>query len=306
MTVARATLLGGTGFVGRALAARLTAGGVRVRVAARQAHLAELPAGVEPFATDVREPEQTRRAVAGAAAVVYLPGVVQARAASTFRALHVDAPRRCAEICREAGIPRFVFVSALGVRRDAPSQADRTKAEGEAAVRDAFPDATIVRPSLVFGPDDHFISTTVRMLRSLPVFPLIAGGATRFQPVHVDDLAHALAIVIEHTAAAGRIYEIGGPAIYTLRALVEVIRAASGARCWLPAVPYRMSLMLAAALEVLPDPPLTRDQVRLMSTDKIVSGDCPTLRDLGITPRPLADVLPAIVAANAVTRPYPA
>lgn len=306
MTAGRATLLGGTGFIGRALAARLAADGGHVRAAARQAHLAALPAGVEPFTADVREAEQMRRAIDGAQAVVYLPGIVQARDRRTFQALHVDAPRRCAALCRERGIARFVFVSALGVRRDAPARADRTKAEGEAAVRDALPEATIVRPSLVFGPGDHFISATARMLRALPVFPLIAGGGTRFQPVHVDDLAHGLAAVLAHPAAAGRIYEIGGPAIYTLHALVEMIRRAAGARCWLPAVPARLSLVLAAALEILPNPPLTRDQVRLMRTDKTVGGRHPTLRDLGLAARPLEDALAGIVAADPIARSHPA
>ncbi|RDD62842.1 complex I NDUFA9 subunit family protein [Ferruginivarius sediminum] len=293
----RVTILGGTGFVGRALAARLTAHGAAVRAASRQAHMADLPAGVEPFTANVRDTEQVRSAVSGAEAVVYLPGLVQARGAHVFRALHVEAPRQCAELYRRAGGRHFVFVSALGVRRDAPAMADRTKAEGEAAVREVLPEAVVVRPSLVFGVGDHFVTATARMLRTLPVYPLIGGGRTRVQPVHVDDLAHALAALIEHSGAGGQIYEIGGPQIFTLRAMVEMIRAAAETRCWLPALPYPASMLLAAALELLPNPPLIRDQVRLLKTDKIVGGEHSTLRDLGISPHRLEDALPEIVAA---------
>lgn len=303
MSPQRVTLLGGTGFVGRILAARLANHGAGVRAASRQAHMADLPQGVEPFATDVREAEQVKSAVSGAEAVVYLPGIVQARTASEFRSLHVDAPVLCAELARKAGAQRFVFISALGVRRDAAALADRTKAEGEEAVRAAFPDAAIVRPSLVFGVGDHFFTATARMLRALPVYPLIGGGRTRIQPVHVDDLAHALEAIIGHRAAAGRLYEIGGPHIYTLRALVEMTRTAAGTRCWLPEVPYPAAILLASVLELLPTPPLTRDQVRLLKTDKVVGGAHATLRDLGITPRALEDDLPAIVAAALDRRP---
>lgn len=299
MNIRRVTLLGGTGFIGRAVAAHMAASGIEVIAAARHAESAKLPASVTPLHLDVRDEERVRHAVAKADAVAYLPGIVQAREEATFRAVHVDGPRACARAARAAGTKHFVFVSALGVRRDAPSMADRTKAEGEDAVRKNFPGAAIVRPSLVVGRDDHFVSATARMLHRLPVIPLFGnGGRTLVQPVHIDDMAAALTTVLTHSGAAGCTYEIGGPDIYAFRTLMEIIRRHIGARCALVPVPDALALVLAAVLERLPSPPLVRDQVRLMHTDKIVSGRHETLAELGIAPRALEDVLPEILAVK--------
>jgi len=306
MTAGRVTLLGGTGFLGRALAARLVEQGVAVRAVARHATAAVLPEGVEAFAGDVQDSSRMRQALSGADCVVYLPGVVREASGQTFRALHLDAPRACAAAAREQGATGFVFLSALGVGRDAPAAADRTKAEGEAAIAEAFPGATIVRPSLVFGPGDHFVTGTARLLTRLPAFPLLAGGHTRFQPVHVADLTAALAAMVSDPARQGRIYEIGGPETRTLAELVAAIRDAAGAGCRLVPLSPALSLVLAQALAVLPNPPVTPDGVRLLRTDKTVGGAHPGLASLGVdTPRRLAECLPEILRAADLTRASP-
>jgi len=306
MTAANVTLLGGTGFVGRALAARLVEQGFAVRAVARHAAAAVMPEGVEALAGDVQDSGRMQQALDGAGAAVYLPGVVREAGGQTFRALHVDAPRACAAAAREQGATGFVFLSALGVRRDAPAAADRTKAEGEAAVAEAFPGATIVRSSLVFGPGDHFVTGTARLLTRLPAFPLLAGGRTRFQPVDVADLAAGLATMVADRARQGRIYEIGGPETWTLAELVAAIRDAAGAGCRLVPLPSALSLVLAHALAVLPNPPVTPDEVRLLRTDKTVGGAHPGLANLGVdTPRRLAESLPEILRATDLTRASP-
>lgn len=297
MTAPQATLLGGSGFIGRALTARLLAEGWRVRVVARSACAANLPEGAAPMQADVGDAAAMAEAMTGSRAVVYLPGLVQAARPADYHALHCAAPKRCAERAQGAGVRAFVFVSALGAARDAPALADRTKAEGEAAVRSAFPASTIVRPSLVYGPNDHFVSGTARMLRSLPVFPLIGGGRTRFQPLHLDAMTDALAALVTEAAPGGRTWELGGDAVYSLRALVGMIRKAAGLRSRLVSLPFPLAMILATALESLPNPPLIRDQVRLLRTDKIVSDRYPTLHELGVDPRAFEDHLPALVRA---------
>jgi NADH dehydrogenase len=182
-------------------------------------------------------------------------------------------------------------MSALGSSPISPAISDRTKAEGEEAVRAAFPQATIVRPSLVFGEDDHFFSRFAAMIRSSPVLPLIGGGTTKFQPVFVGDMAAGLLELLRRSDTPGKTYEFGGPQVYSFKALLEFLLAALNRQRILLPIPFALAEMQAGLLERLPNPPLTRDQVRLLKTDKVVSGREPTLRDLGVQARPLEEFL---------------
>lgn len=291
MSLQRVTLLGGTGFLGRALAARLAAAGIAVRAVARRAATAtNLPAGVSAFAADVHDTRRIREAVADADAVVYLPGRVAGRSESPFRALHVTAPRACAEQAAAAGAARFVHVSALGVRHDAPAFADRTKAEGERAVNAVFPDATIVRAGLALGPGDHFAAPLAAAMHRFPVLP-VPGPRTRIQPLHPDDLVAALIAAMQRDDARGRTHEAGGPRTLTMHDLLKAVRRAAGARCWLLPLPDWAALTAGALAELAPGPPFCRDQVRLMRTDKVVRGDLPGLDGLGVAARdPVAEL----------------
>ena len=169
----------------------------------------------------------------------------------------------------------------------------RTKAEGEHAVREVFPRATIVRPSLTYGEDDHFFSRFAALIRSSPVLPLIGGGTTKFQPVFVGDMTAGLLELLERSGTAGQTYEFGGPQVYSFKELLQLLLTALNRQRVLLPIPFALAEMHAALLELLPDPPLTPDQVRLLRTDKAVSGVELTLGDLGVPPRPVEQFLDA-------------
>jgi uncharacterized protein YbjT (DUF2867 family) len=193
---------------------------------------------------------------------------------------------------------RLIHISALGASLTSPAISDQTKAEGEEAVRAVFPQATIVRPSLTYGEDDHFFTRFAAMIRSSPILPLIGGGTTKSQPVFVDDMTAGLLELIKRTDMAGKTYEFGGPQVYTFKMLLELLLIALNRRCILLPIPFALAEMQAGLVELLPNPPLTRDQVRLLKTDKVVSGMEPTLGDLGVQPRPLEEFLAAFKDAN--------
>ncbi len=189
----------------------------------------------------------------------------------------MSAPARLARLAREAGVQRFVHVSAIGADPRSPSAYARTKAAGEEAVRDAFPTATILRPSIVFGPEDQFFNRLAALAMISPVIPLIGGGETRFQPVYVGDVADAVVRVIDDPATAGRTYELGGPKVYSLRALVELLLAEIRRKRLLIDLPFGLAALQARLMSLLPNPPLTPDQVEMLKRDNVVSSGALTL-----------------------------
>ena len=284
-------LIGGSGFIGRHLAARLARHGWRVRVTSRQASQDSGASGrVEAVRADLRDEDQVKSAIGSAEAVVNLVGIGRERGQS-FEAVHVDGAARVARLAAAAGVERLVHLSALGIAEDAPSAADRTKAWGEEAVRAAFPTATIVRPSLVYGPGDRFFTHFAALARSSPVVPVIGGGHTLFQPMHVADAAQTLQIVLERSAAAGLTLALVGPETVTFRELLERMLGAMGLRRTIVSVPFPVAGMLAAAIGWLPMAPLTPEEVRLLRTNKVAS-ELPTPAALGIAARPLSEGLP--------------
>jgi NADH dehydrogenase len=285
------TVFGGTGFIGRHLVPLLLRDGAKVRVAARnpdRLHAAEV------VRADVLDDVAVGGAIAGADAVFNLVGVLTETSRQTYRALHVEGAERLARVAKRQGVARLLHISALGASRDSPAESDRTKAEGERAVRAAFPEATIVRPSLVYGEDDHFFNSFAAMIRRSPALPLIGGGRTKFQPVSVADMAAGLALLAERPDTAGKTYEFGGLEVYSFRELLELLRTTLNRRRLLLPIPFGIAELQATVLELLPRPPLTRDQVRLLKTDKVVSGKEPMLADLGIQPAPLREFLPVV------------
>src|SRR6516165_1344231 len=291
------TVFGGTGFIGRHLVAVLLRSGATVRVAVR--HPGRVKMAAEPakapeiVQADILEDTSVGSAIAGADAVFNLVGILTETTTQTYRAIHVEGARRVALAAQRHGVTRLIHISALGASPTSPAISDRTKAEGEQAVRAVFPEATIVRPSLTFGKDDHFFSRFAAMIRSSPVLPLIGGGRTRFQPVFVNDVTAGLLELLKRSDTAGKTYEFGGPQVYSFKALLELsLTALNRQRILLP-IPFALAEMQAGLLELLPNPPLTRDQVRLLKTDKVVTGLEPTLGDLGIQPRPLENFLAA-------------
>jgi len=300
----RILVIGGTGFIGRHLVARLSAGGHQVFVPTRlYKHGRDLL--VHPTVTllqeDVHDDAALDRMAAGCDAVVNLVGILHSRPGRPygpdFDRAHVQLPRRLAHICRARGVERLLHVSALGAAPDAPSMYLRSKAAGEATLRAEFaaPDAgalTLFRPSVVFGPEDRFLNLFARMARVLPVLPL-AGAGARMQPVYVGDVADALARALALPAGTvdGAVYELAGPNVYTLRELVRLAADWSGHPRPVLALPDGVARLQAAVLECLPgEPLLSRDNLASLSVDSVASG--PIAPELGLVPTPLEAVAP--------------
>jgi NADH dehydrogenase len=289
------TVFGGTGFIGRHLVALLLQSGGTVRMAVRHPARVKVPAepanAPEIVQADVLDDIAVDAAIAGADAVFNLVGILTETTTQTYRAIHVEGARRVALAAQGHGVMRLIHLSALGASLTSPAISDRTKAEGEQAVRAVFPQATIVRPSLTFDEGDHFFSRFAAMIRSSPVLPLIGGGTTKFQPVLIDDVTAGLLEVLKRSDTAGKTYEFGGPQVYSFKVLLELLLTALNRRRVLIPIPFALAEMQAGLLELFPYPPLTRDQVRLLRTDKVVSGVELTLGDLGVQPRQLEEFL---------------
>lgn len=283
---ALATVFGGSGFVGRHTVRALARSGWRVRAAVRRPDLAGhlQPMGVvgqiHAVQANVRYPNSVAAALKGSEVVVNLVGVLARSGAQTFDAVHVEGARAIAQAAREAGVRRLVHVSALGAEKAAASNYARTKALGEEAVLDAFPDAVILRPSVVFGPEDEFFNRFAAMAQISPVLPLIGGGRTRFQPVFVGDLAAAIDAACGSAGQNGTTYEIGGPEILTFRQILDRVQEWSGRRRGYINMPFWMAKLQALLTWPLPNSlrPLTLDQVRMLQTDNVV-GEAATRED---------------------------
>ncbi|MCB9957060.1 MAG: complex I NDUFA9 subunit family protein [Rhodospirillaceae bacterium] len=292
------TVFGGTGFIGRHVTGRLARRGWRVRIATRSPRDALFlkPNGavgqIAPIYTDLGDDGSVAAALRGAHYAIFLPGVLYERGSSTFQAVHVEAAGRVARLAAEAGCQRLVHMSALGVGKDSESAYARTKAAGEEAVRAAYPAASILRPSVVFGPEDNFFNQFAEMARISPALPLIGGGKTRFQPVYVGDVADAVMACLDRGDAPGRTYELGGPQVYTFKELLKIVLHETRRHRALVSVPWGMANLQARVLQLLPKPPLTRDQVTLLKSDNVLSGGQPGLAELGITPTAAEVILP--------------
>jgi NADH dehydrogenase len=241
-----------------------------------------------------------QRALEGATASLNLVGVLYETGRQGFQAVHAMGARNVAEAARAMGVERVIQMSALGADPDSASKYARTKAEGEAAARAIYPDAAVVRPSIVFGVDDHFFNRFASMAQLSPVLPLIGGGLTRFQPVFVGDVGQALSRIVTDDSSAGKTFELGGPAVFTFRELMERMLAETGQRRMLAPVPWPVARALGSVGDLVSgfvSPPLTSDQVENLRTDNVVSGHFPGLPELGITPTTLEAVLPTYLYA---------
>ena len=294
-----ATVFGGSGFIGRYVVKRLAQKGYVVRVAVRDPEAAAFlkPMGavgqVVLLSASVTNEAAVQRAVRGADVVVNLVGILAETGRATFQAIHADGAGRVARLAAAAaGARRFVHLSAIGADPASPSRYAASKAAGEQAVRQAFPGAIILRPSVVFGPEDAFFNRFAAMARMLPFMPVIS-GATRMQPVYVGDVADAVMAVLERPDAAGAVYELGGPQVWTFREILAYILQQTGRHHPLVPIPMAIARLQAALLELLPWKPLTRDQLLLLGRDNVVASGMPALADLDIVPTPVELVVPA-------------
>lgn len=298
------TIIGGSGFVGRYIARRLAKEGWRVRVAVRRPNEAlfvrpyGVPGQVEPVACNIRDEASVRAVIRGADAVVNCVGVLNGVGANTFDAVQSQGAGRVARIAAEMGIGRLVHVSAIGADAQSDSDYARTKGEGEAAVLDAFPSAVILRPSIIFGTEDQFFNRFAAMTRMGPILPVV-GANTRFQPVYVDDIAQAAAKAVNGEASPG-VYELGGPEVDSFRGLMDRMLKVIQRRRAVLNVPFLVARVMgfgfdmvqAVTLGLIENKMITRDQVRNLARDNVVSPTARGFADLGIAPTAMEAVLP--------------
>lgn len=302
------TVFGGSGFVGGQIVRALAKKGLRVRVAVRNpGHGYRLRmlgdvGQIEVVQANIRNPASIARALDGAEAVVNAVGVLFEVGRQKFQSLHVMGARNIAEAAAARGITNFVQVSAIGADPQSPAKYGRTKAEGEAVVREIIPTAVVLRPSIVFGQDDHFFNFFAAMAQMSPVLPLIGGGETRFQPVYVADVAAAVASAVTNPDYAGKTFELGGPTPHTFKALMELMLAETHRQRVLLPIPFGIASLLATGgdllcglrglVGIIPPPPITTDQVEMLRADNVVAPGALGLADLGVVATAMEPILP--------------
>lgn len=298
MPLKKITIFGGSGFLGRHLVARLARSGWTILLAERHPSRTRFlqPLGdvgqISAVAARVQDEDRVAEVVAGADAVVNLTGILYESGRQRFDDIHHLGAGNIARAAAAAQVQRLVHVSAIGANPEALANYARSKGQGEEAVRQAFPDATILRPSIVIGPEDGFFNRFADMSRISPFLPLVGGGKTLFQPVYVGDVAQAIQMGLEGKDLTGETYELGGPNIYSFKALLEMLLKEIGRRRPLMPIPFPLANLQATFLELLPVPPLTRDQVRMLRSDNIVKAGAKGFRDIGITPTAVEAILP--------------
>ena len=300
----RVTVFGGSGFLGRQIVKYLAVDGTGVRVAVRHPERASFlerlgrDGQIELVSADVWDEKTVARAVKQSASVINTVGHYVEKGRATFNAVHGQGALHVARQAGQAGAKRLIHISGLGADPTSDSPYVQARGIGEVLVKEAFDGVTIFRPSVIFGPDDSFFNTLAGMVRQTPILPLFGMGRTNLQPVHVGDVAEACVRVLADPSTEGKVYEFGGPRVYTYKALVRMVLKLADKRRVLVPVPFFMWDTLAALMTFLPNPPLTRDQVKLMKRDNVLEGEALTLEDLGIAPASVEEILPAYIKAS--------
>lgn len=299
------TLFGGSGFIGSQAVRALARLGWRIRVAVRNPVLAiEVqplgdPGQIQFMRCDVTNADDVATAVRGSNAVVNLVGVLHDGGGTRgFKSAHVEAAKNIAQAAKAAGVVRVVQISAIGADANSRSAYARTKGEAENEIRAVYPDAVILRPSLVFGASDGFLNRFAAMATSAPALPLIGGGATKFQPVYVGDVAEAVARAVTRGDAAGRTFELGGPDVYSFREVLELVCRETGRNRPLLPIPFPIARLMGSVFQAVGllglTPPLTRDQVVMLQSDNVVSSGALGLTDLGMVhPTSMSSIAPS-------------
>lgn len=298
------TVFGGSGFIGRELVKRLVDAGARVRVASRNPRQAlwltklgdDRP--VELMAVDIGDNAGIEKAIAGADMVVNLVGIIFEKGPQTFPMVHTRGVHNIAHAVAKANVSRLVLVSAIGADVTSASHYSKTKAQSETAARDAFPEVTVVRPSIVFGPEDRFFNRIATIARASPILPVYGGGKTVTQPVYVGDVGDAIVRILQDPGTKGQVYELGGPRKMTLREIYTLVMAETGHKRYLMSVPFWFAEAQATILEKMPNPLVTRDQVTMLRRDNVVNSEALGLADLGITPTRIEDIAPSYLGSG--------
>jgi uncharacterized protein YbjT (DUF2867 family) len=290
------TVFGGAGFLGRRIVRHLRDREFPVRIASRhpdQGHsqLGRNDPQLRSVYADIHDERSVADALAGAYAVVNTVSLYVEHGQETFHSVHVESAQRVAAQAHRAGVKRLVHISGIGADPASQSRYIRTRGEGELVVAAAFADAHIIRPAVMFGPDDAFLTTILNLLRRLPIYPMFGRGLMRLQPAHVEDVAEAIARIIERAEAQPGIFECGGPRAYSYEEIVRIVARQAGLAPILIPIPFAVWRALAWASEILPDPLLTRNQVELMEIDTVSSPEMPGFVELGISPRSVETML---------------
>jgi NADH dehydrogenase len=291
------TVFGGTGFLGRRVVRDLHGQNVSVRVASRHARQSLIPSSddtLKPIFTDIHNEHSVALAVAGAVGVINAVSLYVERGAETFHAVHVAAAERVARQAQRAGVERLIHISGIGANASSNSPYICKRGEGEQAVQAAFANAIVMRPAVMFGRDDAFLNTLVKLLKRLPIYPMFGRGNTRLQPVYVGDVATAIGRGLHPATIQPAMYELCGPRVYTYEELLKVIAHRLGKKPMLVPVPFAIWHVLAHVAEFLPGSPLTRNQVELMEIDTVASEEVRGFGALGISPRRIEQVLEQI------------
>lgn len=297
------TVFGGSGFVGRYVVKELAKNDFMIKVISRNPDAAihlktsGFAGQITLQAGNIESNDAINKAVENSYAVVNLVGIMFEKGGQNFSSVHAKAAERVAKISKAAGVTKLVHMSSLGVERTTHSKYARTKAAGEKAVISAFPEAFILRPSVIFGQEDQFFNQFARMAKYSPFLPLIGGGKTKFQPVYVLDVAKAVCAGILHDDFSGRVFEIGGNSIYSFKDILEYIMKVTGHRRHFINLPFGIAGMVGRLAEILPAPPITSDQVRMLKFDNVLNPDALSLKNLGITPTPVEAVVPQYLSA---------
>ena len=292
------TVFGGSGFLGRHIVRALVKRGWRVRVAVRRPNEALFlkTAGavgqVAIMQANIRDEASVRKAVKGVDAVVNLVGILYESGKQKFSAVQAEGARTVAQAAAAEGVQKFVQLSAIGASSESEAAYAQSKAAGEAAVLEAIPQAVILRPSIVIGPEDDFFNRFAKMATLAPALPLVGGGETLYQPVAVQDVSQAACETREDPNCGGKIYELGGPDIFSFKNLMEIMLRHTGPKSILAPLPFFAAQLISRFTQFLPNPPLTPDQVIMLRSDNIADENLPGLGDLGIAPTPIESVLP--------------
>ncbi len=294
-------IFGGGGFIGKHLMRELTKVGYRVKVATRNPYLKGYlkplgnPGQIELFKTNIFELEDIKKILRNCDYVINLVGILHQNSKQRFEQLHEKFPFILSKLCNEFDIKNIVHLSALGVNPNHKSEYMRSKLQGEINIGENFKNVKILRPSIVFGPEDKFFNRFASIAQFSPALPLIGGGKTKFSPVYVGDVAKAITSVLKLKDSQKSIYEVGGPEIYSFKELMEILLKEIKKKRILLSVPYRIAKFNSYFLQMLPNPLITPDQVEILKYNNIISGKFPTLKDLEIVPSSIKNILPKYI-----------
>src|SRR5712664_451450 len=296
------TVFGGTGFLGRRIVRHLRSRGFPVRIASRHPGRGQSPFGpddpqLQSVEANIHDERSVADALAGAYGVVNAVSLYVEHRQETFHSVHVESAQRVAAQAHRAGVERLVHVSGIGADAVSPSRYIRKRGEGELAVRAAFADTLFVRPAVMFGPDDAFLTTILRLLRQLPIYPMFGRGLTRLQPAYVEDVAEAIARALEGVETHAITYECGGPRVYSYEEFLRAVADEAGLKPILIPNPFSAWHTLAGISAMLPSPPITRNQVELMQVDNVCSPEMPGFGQLGISTHSVEDILQQMFCA---------